>query len=98
MAAPEPVTEYILTEHARFEMFRRGITEAEVAQVLSAPEQSSVDRPGRNMYQSRISSATTGKTYLLRIFVDVDRQPAEVVSAYRTSKLKKYWRRDEGSV
>ena len=30
--------------------------------------------------------------YLLRVFVDIDRTPAEVVTAYRTSKFAKYWR------
>jgi hypothetical protein len=30
--------------------------------------------------------------FLLRVFVDVDRQPLEVVTAYRTSKIEKYWR------
>jgi hypothetical protein len=28
--------------------------------------------------------------YLIRVFVDVDRQPPEVVTAYRTSKIGKY--------
>ena len=28
--------------------------------------------------------------YLLRVFVDVDRTPAEVVTVYRTSKIEKY--------
>ena len=32
------------------------------------------------------------KRYLVRLFVDVDRAPAEVVTAYRTSKIEKYWR------
>lgn len=32
------------------------------------------------------------KIYLLRVFVDIDRQPAEVVTAYRTSKVEKYWK------
>ena len=32
------------------------------------------------------------KTFLVRIFVDVDRDPAEVVTAYRTSKISKYWK------
>jgi hypothetical protein len=31
-----------------------------------------------------------GKTY--RVFVDVDRSPAEVVTVYRTSRIAKYWR------
>jgi hypothetical protein len=25
------------------------------------------------------------------VFVDIDRQPAQVVTAYRTSKIDKYW-------
>lgn len=40
--------------------------------------------------QSRIESE--GKTYLIRVFVDVDLMPVEVVTAYRTSKIEKYWR------
>jgi len=30
----------------------------------------------------------------VRVFVDVDRRPAEVVTAYRTSKIGKYWREE----
>ena len=33
-----------------------------------------------------------GREYLVRVFVDVDRSPAEVVTAYKTSKILKYWR------
>jgi hypothetical protein len=32
-------------------------------------------------------------TFLVRAFVDIDRDPAEVVTAYRTSKIGKYWRK-----
>jgi hypothetical protein len=32
------------------------------------------------------------RVYLLRVVVDVDRRPAEVVTAYRTSRVSKYWR------
>jgi hypothetical protein len=32
------------------------------------------------------------KTYLVRVFVDIDRSPPEVATAYRTSKVEKYWR------
>ena len=44
------------------------------------------------VYQSRMEAEVPGKIYLLRVFVDIDRQPAEVVSAYRTSKVEKYWK------
>jgi len=35
-----------------------------------------------------------GVTYLVRVFVDVDRSPAEVVTAYRRSKIDKYRRQE----
>jgi hypothetical protein len=90
---PPPV-EHRITDHARFEMERRGISELEIARVLSAPEQSDLVRSGRVVYQSCIESEGPGKSYLLRVFVDIDRQPAEVVTAYRTSKIEKYWKRE----
>ncbi len=89
-----PITEYRLTDHAQFEMERRQITKAEVAQVLSVPEQTEMVRPGRAVYQSRVKFGESPQNYLLRVFVDIDRRPAEVVTAYRTSKVKKYWRQE----
>jgi hypothetical protein len=32
--------------------------------------------------------------YLVRVFVDIDRQPPMVVKAYRTGKLEKYWKEE----
>ena len=34
------------------------------------------------------------KDYVIRVIVDVDRTPNEVVTAYRTSKIDKYWRHE----
>ncbi|PYQ64170.1 MAG: hypothetical protein DMF53_08135 [Acidobacteria bacterium] len=73
-------------------MERRGISESEVSSVLRAPEQSEEQRLGRCIYQKRVSGPSESKVYILRVFVDVDRDPAEVASAYRTSKVGKYWR------
>ena len=86
----EPVVEYSISPHAAFEMERRGVDEAVVRRVLAAPEQRESVRPGRDVLQSRIE--VDKKAYLVRVFVDVDRRPAEVVTAYRTSKMGKYWR------
>ncbi len=44
----------------------------------------------RDVLQSRIAFADG--TYLVRVFVDVDRRPAEVVTIYRTSHIARYWR------
>jgi len=94
MATPAAITEYRFTDHARQEMARRQISEADVAQVLSAPEHSEPVREGRAVYQSRIEMDEPSKTYLLRVFVDTNRKPPEVVTVYRTSKIGKYWRTD----
>ena len=84
------VTECRLTDHARFEMKRRGIIKSQVDQVLAAPEQAGIVRPGRAVYQARVEFGEPARAYLLRVFVDIDRQPPEVVTAYRTSKIEKY--------
>jgi hypothetical protein len=92
MSDKSPLAEYRLTDHAQLEMKRRQISEAEVAQVLVAPEQMEEVRPGRVVYQSRIEFGAPGRICLLRVFVDTDRRPPEVVTAYRTSRMEKYWR------
>ncbi len=86
----EPVVEYSIGPHAAFAMERRGVDETVVRRVLAAPEQRESVRLGRDVLQSRIE--IDKKTYLVRVFVDVDRRPAEVVTSYRTSKIEKYWR------
>lgn len=86
----EPVRRYVITPHAAFEMQRRKIAGAIVRGVLAAPEQRHAVRAGRDVLQSRI--ILTGKTYLVRVFVDHDRSPAEVVTVYRTSRIARYWR------
>ena len=92
MAEAKSITNYRVTDHARDEMVRRQITEADVAKVLAAPEQTETVREGREVYQSRLQTGEPPKTYLLRVFVDLDRLPPEVVTVYRTSKIAKYWR------
>jgi hypothetical protein len=94
MAKPAAVTTYRITDHAREEMARRQINETDVSRVLSAPEQSELVRAGRQVCQSRLEMGQPAKTYLLRVFVDTDREPPEVVTVYRTSKIGKYWRTD----
>jgi hypothetical protein len=71
-------------------MRRRGVAQTVVRGILAGPEQRYAARPGRDVLQSRIAFGR--KTYLVRVFVDVDRSPAEVVTVYRTSQIAKYWR------
>lgn len=71
-------------------MARRGISEFTVRRIVEAPQQRLSVRPGRDVAQSRVDYR--GREYLVRVFTDVDRSPAEVVTAYRTSRISKYWR------
>jgi hypothetical protein len=88
----EPIVDYIVTPHAAFEMERRGVADEMLRRVLGEPEQRLSVRPGREVLQSR--AVLAGKTYLIRVFVDVDCSPAEVVTVYRTSRISKYWRNE----
>jgi len=86
----EAIANYIITDHAAIEINRRGLTGKIVDEILKSPEQRFDVRQGRVVLQSRIQES--GLEYLVRVFVDIDRNPAEVVTAYRTSKVLKYWR------
>jgi len=81
-----------IIDHARSECARRGLPLAVIAAVLARPEQRFTVRPGRDVVQSRVLFEE--QLYLVRVFVEVDRDPAEVVTAYRSSKIGKYWRND----
>lgn len=89
MAETKSIVADRLTEHARDEMSRRQITEAEVAKVLTAPEQTETVRAGREVYPSRLQMGEPPRTYLLCVLVDIDCLPPEVVTVYRTGKVAK---------
>jgi hypothetical protein len=88
----ESIAEFVFTDHARLEMARRGIGDQVVRQVLGAPEQRVEERMGRVVLHSRVMMGTPPTMYLVRVVVDVDRRPAEVVTVYRTTRLGRYWR------
>jgi len=82
----KPVT---ISFHARFEMRRRGITEAQAIGVVRHAEQIVPSRRGRQIHQSRIM----GGNLLLRVIVKEAAVAYHVVTAYKTSKIAKYWKR-----
>jgi hypothetical protein len=84
--------DFRLSSHAEWEMTRRGIRRELIEAVMDQPEQRLVDesRAGRWIYQSRLAFED-GKIYLVRVVVDEDEEPPAIVTAYRTSKIEKYW-------
>jgi len=89
MSADAP--RFVVTTHAAAEMARRGLAADTTLAVLEAPEQTVPVRTGRVVYQSRVAFPPDGHTYLVRVIVDTRQETLEVVTAYRTSKLAKYW-------
>jgi len=61
-----------------------------VETVLEFPEQRNAVLENLNCYQSRVE--ISGKQYVLRVLVNETVQSPVVITAYRTSKIRKYWR------
>jgi hypothetical protein len=83
-------TEYILKDHVLQEMEKRDIPPELVKSVLNNPEQIVSGYNNRKVYQSRLDFGD-GQEYLLRLIVESNREPIEVITAYQTSKIDKYW-------
>jgi len=94
MSTAQPIHRYVLTPHAIREAARRGIPLSTIADVLARPEQRQTVRSGRTVFQARRVIGQPKKMYLVRVIVDIDREPAEVVTVYRTSRIAKYWESD----
>jgi hypothetical protein len=80
----------IFSDHARQEMLRRNITQAQIEDVVQNPEQIVSVNLERSIYQSKLKLSQ--KEYLLRVVVDIRGESLTVVTIYKTSKVKKYWR------
>lgn len=78
-----------LSNHAKFEMQRRGVSEAEVEAVFREPGQKIKLASGREIWQNKIEKE--GKVYVVRIIVETV-PTMKIVTIYRSSKVKKYWR------
>ncbi|MBM4045360.1 MAG: DUF4258 domain-containing protein [Planctomycetes bacterium] len=70
-------------------MERRGVSRAEVEDVIRSPGQVLPGGKGRQIYQSKLGH---GGRMLLRVVVKEDSIGYHVVTAYKTSKVSKYWR------
>jgi hypothetical protein len=79
-----------LSIHVREEMARRGIPLAVVESVLAAPAQKVPEHGDIVCYQSKVE--INQKPYLVRVMVNETTTPPKVVTAYRTSKISKYWK------
>jgi hypothetical protein len=71
-------------------MARRSLPLAVVELVLAAPAQKIREHGDIVCYQSKVE--INQKQYLVRVMVNEATTPPTVVTAYRTSKISKYWK------
>jgi len=70
---------------------RRAVTVASATVNAEPPlQRRNTTLPTLHIFQSRVMRS--GKPWLVRIVVDVDRNPPEIVTVYRTSNVRRYWR------
>ena len=81
---------YELSDHVREEIARRRIPLTVFESVLANPQQKLPEHGDVICYQSKID--INQKEYLVRVMVNETRTPAKVVTVYRTSKIRKYWK------
>jgi hypothetical protein len=80
------------TDHALEQVTRRGLPLDLVEETLRVPDRvvpSGVE--GRDVAEKKYRDAS-GRLYLLRVVFEHDAEGMVVVTAYRTSRLSKYWR------
>jgi hypothetical protein len=78
------------SKHALEELERRQIPRTTIDRVLESPEQKLTVLEKITCYQSRVNFG--GKQYLLRVMVNEAAETSVVVTVYRTSKVRKYWK------
>jgi hypothetical protein len=81
----------IFSKHAEEQMLRRGITRETVLLVVSHPEEILTNDEDATVttYQSLIKE--DDQCFLLRVFINTDKFPHEIITLYKTSKIKKYY-------
>ncbi len=78
-----------ISDHAKAECERRQIPLDVLQSVLEQPGQIVPADHRRSAYQSKVQIGD--KICLVRVIVDEHEDPAAVITAYRTSKIEKYW-------
>ena len=81
---------YIFSQHAEEQLVRRGIDRDLVMAVIENYEEAvEDDEQDVVVYQSIIKEM--GQLFLLRVFVNKNKQPMVIVTLYKTTKISKYY-------
>jgi hypothetical protein len=80
-----------ITEHAIFEMKRRRISKDLVLKVVRYPEQRIRLKTKRQICQCKYLDGIEKKQMLVRVVIEEINETVKIITAYKTSKIQKYW-------
>lgn len=83
--------DFVFSKHAEEQMRRRGIKREDIEMVVLQPDQILPDDENKDVviFQSLIKDDT--QMFLLRVFVNITKLPNVIVTAYKTTKIQKYY-------
>jgi transcriptional/translational regulatory protein YebC/TACO1 len=79
---------FVFSNHALIRMKRRSISNDIVIEVIIHADSISVQDESITVYSKLVEENT--KPYLYRVFVNNEKTPPLIITAYKTSKIKKY--------
>lgn len=73
-------------------MENRNISLKIAENVINSPDQIIIIDSIKSVYQSKIKE--NGITFLIRIFIAIDKTTNVIITLYKTSKISKYWKHE----
>ena len=83
---------FILLGHLKEQAEERGIDIKLIEAAISNPEQIVPEVKGLKVAQNKFFDKNRNKEYLLRVIFRDEKDSRIGITAYKTSKIKKYWR------
>jgi hypothetical protein len=84
-------SDFLWMKHAQEQMRRRGINYETVLLTVSEPDQTIVDDEDMDIIICQSIIKEDKQMFMLRVFVNRDRQPNVVITLYKTTKISKYY-------
>ncbi len=79
---------YVFSDHAIEQLQRRDIKKSIIESIIENPD-NIIDEKDKRIYQGIIKE--NDKKRLFRIFVNINVNPYVIITAYKTSKIEKYY-------
>mgnify|MGYP001487066293 CR=1 FL=1 len=80
--------QYIFSEHALIQIRKRKLDIQFIENTLESPDTIFSNDPEVTVYQK--VGTERNKSYLYRVFVNIQKRPKVIITVYKTSKIEKY--------